>query len=79
MSKRIILREMKDGESGIIVEFLAGRGMYERLSALGIRPGVKIIKVGTASKHGPVVVRVGRNQTAIGFGMSCKITVEVDR
>ena len=79
MVTRVTLRQMNEGEDGVVAEFLSGRGMRERLSALGIRPGVKIKKVGTASKHGPVVIQAGRSQTAIGCGMSHKIIVEVER
>ncbi|MDP8257879.1 MAG: FeoA family protein [Candidatus Aadella gelida] len=79
VKERIPLTDMNAGESGKVIEFLGGAGMRKRLSSMGIRAGGKISKVSSAFKRGPVVIKVGASQTAIGHGMSCKIMVEVDR
>ena len=79
MGERISLTNMKAGKTGTVVEFLGGGGVHRRLSALGIRPGAKVTKVSSAFARGPVVVQVGRTQTALGFGISSKIIVEVER
>ena len=49
-----------------------------RLEALGIRPGMKVTKVSSMLFRGPVTLRVGNAQVAIGFGMANRILVEVD-
>jgi len=49
-----------------------------RLNALGIRPGRRITKVSSMFMRGPVTVRMGQTQIAIGFGMANRILVEVD-
>jgi len=49
-----------------------------RLEALGIRPGMKVTKVSSMLFRGPVTLRVGNAQVAIGFGMANRIIVEVD-
>ena len=77
--ERISLADMKAGETGTVIDVLGGRGMHNRLCALGIRPGAKLTKVSTTFMHGPIVVRVGGAQTALGFGMSYKVIVEVER
>jgi len=75
--KQVSLDQMQAGESGIVVQALGGRGLINRLSALGIRPGKKITKVSSMFMHGPVTIQVGNAQLAIGFGMARKITVEL--
>ena len=66
-------------ESGNIVEFLGGVSFRDRLSSMGIRLGVKVTRVNSGFGKGAVVVRVGRAQTALGHGMSCKVIVEIER
>ena len=51
--------------------------MVNRLSALGIRPGKRITKVGAMFMRGPVTVQVDRTQVAVGFGMARRIMVEL--
>jgi len=79
MVERIPLTDMGTGETGTVVEFFGGRGVYNRLRALGIRHGVKITKVSGVFAGGPVVLQVGGTQAALGFGMSYKVIVEVER
>jgi len=49
-----------------------------RLEALGIRPGRKVTKISSMLFRGPVTLRVGNAQVAIGFGMANRIIAEVD-
>ena len=69
---------MQTGQSGIVVQIQGGHGMVSRLSALGIRPGKRITKVGSMLMRGPVTIKVDRAQVAIGFGMASRIIVELD-
>ena len=79
MVERIPLTDMKAGETGKVVEIFGGRGVCNRLKALGIRQGAQITKVSASFGHGPVILRVGRSHTALGFGISYKVVVEVER
>lgn len=74
----ITLRQMRSGQSGIVFEILGGHGLARRLSAMGIRPGKRITKVGSMFMRGPVTIQVDRAQFAIGYGMANRILVEVD-
>jgi len=74
---QVSLVEMKAGESGIVVEFLGGRGIINRLDALGIRLCKKITKLSSMLMRGPVTVNVDNMTIAIGHGMAKKIIVEV--
>jgi len=77
MVKQISLTHLKRGQSGRVIQIMGGFGMTRRLSALGIRPGKRITKVSAMFMRGPVTVRVGHSEIAIGFGMASRIIVEV--
>jgi ferrous iron transport protein A len=75
---QLTLAEMRTGQTGTLVGVLGGRGLIQRLDALGIRPGKKVTKVSSALFRGPVMLRVNGAQVAVGFGMARKIIVELD-
>lgn len=79
MVERIPLVDMKTGETGTVVEILGGGGAHNRLRALGIKHGVKVTKVSAAFARGPVVLQIYGTQAALGFGISYKIIVDVER
>jgi ferrous iron transport protein A len=68
------LTTMIAGQKGRVVAIEGG--MTARLEGLGIRLGVEIIKISNQIMHGPVIVRIGSTQVAIGFGMARRIIVE---
>jgi len=69
---------MKLEQSGTVVAIQAGVGLVNRLGAMGIRPGTKIVKISGNVMSGPVTVRTGNIQLALGHGMASKIIVEVE-
>ncbi len=73
--KLIPLVNLASGETGIVNDIIGGRGVINRLCALGIIPGKKIIKISAMMMRGPVVVRVGSTEIALGFGMASKIII----
>ena len=75
--EQVTLAWMRAGQSGIVVEIRGGHGLVSRLSALGIRPGQRVTKVGSTFMRGPVTIQVGNAQVAIGFGMANKIIVRL--
>ena len=79
MIERIPLTDLRNGETAAIVEILGGRGMRDRLRSMRIVPGVKIKRVSGTFSHGPLVLQVCNSQTALGFGVCCKIIVEAER
>ena len=76
--KQVTLAEMQEGQAGKVVEVLGGRSMTARLSALGIRPGRRVVKISAVFLRGPVTVQVNQSQIAIGFGMARRIMVEME-
>ena len=79
MLKRVSLADMNVRETGKIVEVLGGRIAHNRLCSLGIRVNAKVTKVSTALGRGPVILQIGGTQIALGFGMSNKVIVEIER
>jgi len=75
--KQIPLSQMQAGQSGVVVQMQGGRGLINRLSALGIRPGQRVTKVSSMFMRGPVTIQIGNAQVAIGFGMAKRIIVEL--
>jgi ferrous iron transport protein A len=79
MRNRNLLRltQIHPGQSGIVVQINGGFGLINRLNALGILPGKRILKISSMLARGPVTIEVDRVQVAIGFGMADKIIVEL--
>ena len=73
------LSRMRPGQSGMVVEIKGGFGLINRLNALGILPGKRVMKISSMIARGPVTIEVDRVQIAIGFGMAKKIIVELDQ
>ena len=73
------LSRMQAGQSGVIIRIDSGQGLVNRLGNLGIRRGQPITKVSSMLMRGPVTIRVGNSQVAIGFGMADKILVELEQ
>lgn len=73
------LVEMGMGHEGAVVEIQGGLGFTRRLDAMGIRPGVRLAKTSGSYLRGPVTVRVGNAQLAVGFGMASRIFVTPEK
>jgi len=78
MEKTISLSDMKSGGTGTVARIRGGHGALGKLENMGIRPGVKIKKVSQQFLKGPVIIRIGNTQAAMGCGMSNKILVDPD-
>ena len=78
MVKQISLVQLKRGQSGRVIQIMGGHAITRRLSALGIRPGKRLTKVSAMFMKGPVTIRVGGTEIAIGFGMASRIIVAIE-
>ncbi len=65
------LTDFASGETLRVVRIDAGRGLRQRLLAMGIVPGgdVHILK----TNHGPITLCVNTSRLALGRGMAAKI------
>lgn len=55
---------------------IAEEGLRRRLEQLGLAPGKIVVKVGGQLFNGPVVVRIGSTELALGRGMAQRVRVE---
>jgi len=68
------LLQLQNNKWAKVIDITGGFGFIRRLENLGIRVGIRILKISGIS--GPVIVKVGQAQVAIGRGMASKIIVE---
>lgn len=73
------LAEMETGSRGEIVRIDGGEGTVRKLWVLGVVPGKKIEKVSSILGKGPVVIRLGQQEIALGRGVAQRILVRVER
>lgn len=79
MDEVLSLAEMEMGSRGEIVRIDGGEGMVRRLWVLGVVPGKRIEKVSSIIGKGPVVIRLGQQEIALGRGVAQRILVKVER
>lgn len=70
------IQQLKDGETAKIKDIIGGKHFINKAESLGIRVSVQITKVSSQMMHGPITVKVGQTQIAIGHGMAKKIIIE---
>jgi ferrous iron transport protein A len=75
--RQVSLTQMRAGQRGRIVRIIGGRGLVCKLEALGIREGEEIKKVSEQWLRGPVLLRHGHSQVALGFRMAAKVFVKI--
>ncbi|MFH1380807.1 MAG: FeoA family protein [Candidatus Omnitrophota bacterium] len=75
----VTLSKMKVNEKGIVNDIGDGCDARCRIQSMGIMIGKEIKKIAGHPNRGPQTSLVGRSKIAVGFGMSEKIFVEVER
>ena len=70
------LVEFSEGEQARVVSIEGGQDVVKRLYHMGIREGVEIKKLVGISGKGPIIVKIGHSQVALGRGMASRIMVE---
>ena len=71
------LVDIPQGVCAKVICIEGGHGCREKIQNLGIREGKNIKKITAALSRGPVVVKVGSTQIAIGRGMASSVIVEL--
>lgn len=72
----IDLTKLGNGKSAKVVKVCGGQQAIGKLEAMGIVPGVTIVKKYASIVKGPVVLEKDSMQLAIGYGIAQKILVE---
>ena len=73
------LADLKNGQKAIIVELQGGVITSKKLDAIGLKIGMEIIKSGSMFMKGPITVKIGNLQIALGHSLASKIVVEPRR
>jgi len=71
------LTRLRSGQRGRIIRIIGGRGLACKLEALGIREGEEIKKVSEQWMRGPVLLKHGHSQVALGFRMASRVFVRI--
>ena len=71
------LTRMKKGLSGTIGELPEGPRARQKLSEMGIRVGMDITVTQVIPMSGPVIIKSGQTQIAIGHGMASRIKINL--
>jgi Fe2+ transport system protein FeoA len=74
--EHVVLATMVSGTRGTVAAIDGGGGLAKRLNAIGIRIGAELVVTSKQYMRGPLTVKIGNAQVAIGFGMASKILVE---
>ncbi len=75
----IPLTQVEANQKVHIVEIQGGDQFLRRLENMGIRHRAVLTKVSERSYSGPVIVKSGHTQVALGRGMAEKIIVELPK
>ncbi|UCD15914.1 MAG: ferrous iron transport protein A [Candidatus Omnitrophota bacterium] len=70
------LTKLNTGKSAKVISVEGTTNLKSRLHNLGVKEGMIVKKVTGASQRGPVVIRLGRLQVALGSVMASKVMVE---
>ncbi|MDA3872079.1 MAG: FeoA family protein [Candidatus Marinimicrobia bacterium] len=71
------LKEIQIGDKAKVIKLNGGLMFKKRAEALGIRVGSMIEKRSAQFMNGPITIKVGNTNIALGVGMAEKIIVEV--
>jgi len=67
------LDEIEVGRKVRIVKILGGYGLVRRLVSLGLTIGVELLII---NNQGPIIIKLGDSNIAIGKGIARKVLVE---
>ncbi|MEM2282122.1 MAG: metal-dependent transcriptional regulator [Candidatus Hadarchaeales archaeon] len=77
--KRLLpLTALLEGEEGVVERLVGGRGLCERLSAMGLTPGTKVRVLRSSLFRGPLLISVRGTELALGRGVAEKILLRRD-
>lgn len=72
------LTNVEVGQKARVVN-VEGQGLAKKLYEFGILNGASVQLMAKHPMHGPLVVKVGKSEVAVGRRMAGKIQVELDK
>ena len=70
------LAKLKKGERGIISALECAAGQCRRMTSLGLQKGKEVEIVSRHPWRGPIVIKIGNLDLAIGWGLAQHVIVE---
>ena len=77
LNSKIPLAMLKEGDEGIIVDIIGGRGAISKLLALGIVPGKKVKVLG--NRGGAILISINGSKFVVGRGLAMKVIVHAEQ
>lgn len=71
------LADLRPGETAEVIAVTKGRRAQIRLLELGISPGTTVTVVAAHPWRGPIVVRAGGLEAALGWGLASSVKVRL--
>lgn len=71
------LADLRPGETAEVIAVSRGRRAQMRLLELGISPGTRVTVVAAHPWRGPIIVRVGGLEAALGWGLASSVVVRL--
>jgi Fe2+ transport system protein FeoA len=72
----ILLSEFPVGQSGILKGISGGNGLRQKFDEMGMQIGKEIKVTSRQWGHGPVIIKYGNTEIAIGHGMAEQVLIE---
>lgn len=72
----VSLTQIASGQSAKVVAIEGGQSCQEKLQNLGFREGIVVKKIRGMFSHGPLIVKAGRAEIALGRGLAERVLVE---
>ncbi len=73
LNSKIPLTMLKEGDEGVVIDIIGGRGAISKLLALGIVPGKKVKVLG--NRGGAILISINGSKFVIGRGLAMKVIV----
>ncbi|NLO20908.1 MAG: ferrous iron transport protein A [Syntrophomonadaceae bacterium] len=71
------LKDMKTGQSGVVVGIKKGHASERRLFEIGLVPGARVEVLSRHPFKGPLLLQVGNCRLALGQGIATMVEVEL--
>lgn len=73
LNSKVPLLMLREGDEGIVVDIIGGRGAVSKLLALGIVPGKKVKVLG--NRGGAILISINGSKFVVGRGLAMKVIV----
>ncbi len=73
LNSKVPLIMLREGDEGVVVDIIGGRGAVSKLLALGIVPGKKVKVLG--NRGGAILISINGSKFVVGRGLAMKVIV----